>query len=214
MPVPHHGFPNLRIFDHPLIQQKLTVARDARTSHQGFRRLLNEIAGLMTYEVSRNLPTRPAPIVTPLEAMTGVAIAAPVTLVPILRAGIGMTDGVLALMPEARVGHIGIYRNEQTRQPITYYTKLPPDIAAGPVLLVDPMLATGGTASCAATMLRSLGCADVRLICLTAPEGVRQMLAEHPDITIFAAALDRQLDAQGFILPGLGDAGDRIFGTL
>jgi uracil phosphoribosyltransferase len=215
MPNPHDGFSNLRVFEHPLIQQKLTMARDARTNHQNFRRLLNEIAGLMTYEVSRTLPTRAVPITTPMEPMTGVTVAVPVTLVPILRAGIGMTDGVLALMPEARVGHIGIFRDEATRQPITYYVKLPPDIAQGVVYLVDPMLATGGTASCAATMLRSLGCADIRMICLVAaPEGVARMLQEHPQVTIFTAALDRELNALGYILPGLGDAGDRIFGTL
>jgi uracil phosphoribosyltransferase len=214
MPTAHEQFNNLFVFDHPLIQHKLSIARQRHTSSQDFRRLLNEIAGLMTFELSRDLPTRRIEIETPLEKMEGVRIAAPVTLVPILRAGIGMTDGILSVMPEARVGHIGIYRDEKSLRPIAYYAKFPKDVAQGPVLLVDPMLATGGSAVHAAGELKRRGVTDIRLICLVAaPEGVARMLDAHPDVRVFTAGLDRQLDDRGFILPGLGDAGDRIFGT-
>ena len=214
MPTAHEQFPNLFVFEHPLIQHKLSLARSRQTTSQEFRRLLNQIAGLMTFELSRDLTTTCIDIETPLEQTRGVRIATPVTLVPILRAGIGMCDGILAIMPEARVGHIGIYRNERTLQPVAYYAKFPPDMAQGPVLLVDPMLATGGSAVHAAGELKKRGCADIRLICLvTAPEGVQRMLAAHPDVRIFTASLDRQLNERGYILPGLGDAGDRIFGT-
>lgn len=214
MPSAHEQFDNLFIFDHPLIQHKLSIARSKTTSSQEFRRLLNEIAGLMTFELSRDLPTRRIEVETPMETTQGVRISAPVTLVPILRAGIGMTDGILSVMPEARVGHIGIYRNETSLNPVAYYAKYPADIIAGPVLLVDPMLATGGSALHAANELKALGCKDVRLICLVAaPAGVKRMLEGHPDVRIFAACLDRELNERGYILPGLGDAGDRIFGT-
>lgn len=214
MPITPAAHPNLRIIDHPLIQGKLTRARDVRTSHSDFRRLLNEIAGLMTYEISRDFVTRPVTIRTPLEDAPGVALARPVTLVPVLRAGIGMTDGILALLPEARVGHIGVYRDEKTLDPVAYYTKLPADIAEGPVLLVDPMLATGGSASYAVGELKKRGCGDIRLVCLVAaPEGVERMHRDHPEVIVHTASLDRGLDDRGFILPGLGDAGDRIFGT-
>ena len=207
-------FPNLRVLGHPLIQQKLTVARDRRTPPDRFRQLLNQIAGLMTFEASRHFRTKVAEVETPLEPARGVAIDHPVTLVAILRAGVSMTNGILSLMPEARVGHIGIYRDETTLQPVPYYAKLPTDVAAGPVLLVDPMLATGGSASHAASHLKERGCRDIRMICLVcAPKGVRRMLADHPDVEICAAGLDRGLDERGYIRPGLGDAGDRIFGT-
>jgi uracil phosphoribosyltransferase len=214
MPTAHERFTNLFVFEHPLIQHKLSVARNRHTTSQEFRRLLNEIAGLMTFELSRDLTTCTIEIDTPLEKTQGVRIAAPITLVPILRAGIGMTDGILAIMPEARVGHIGIYRNERSLLPVAYYAKYPADIAKGPVLLVDPMLATGGSAVHAAGELKQRGCTDVRLICLVvAPEGVTRMLEAHPDVRVFTASLDRQLNERGYILPGLGDAGDRIFGT-
>ena len=214
MPRSHDAFLNLRVFDHPLIQRKLTVARDRDTSHADFRRLLNEIAALMTFQISRDFKTTEVAIETPLTAAAGVALAHPVTLVPILRAGIGMTDGILSIMPEARVGHIGVYRDEETLQPISYYAKFPPDIAHGPALLVDPMLATGGSASFAAAELKRRGCTDIRFLCLVAaPEGVQRMLDDHPDLTIYTASLDDRLDHRGYILPGLGDAGDRIFGT-
>jgi uracil phosphoribosyltransferase len=214
MPVPHADFENLRVFEHPLIQMKLTRARDKRTPSIEFRRLLNEIAGLMTYEVSRRFPTKAIEIETPLEKATGTILAQPVTLVPILRAGIGMTDGILNIMPEARVGHIGIYRDEASLKPVAYYAKFPKDIASGPVFLIDPMLATGGSACHAAAELRDRGCHDINLICLVcAPEGVMRMRDAHPEVTVYTAGLDRELNEKGYILPGLGDAGDRIFGT-
>ena len=214
MPTAHERFTNLFVFEHPLIQHKLSIARNRDTTSQDFRRLLNEIAGLMTFELSRDLTTCSIDIETPLEKTQGVRIATPVTLVPILRAGIGMTDGILAVMPEARIGHIGIYRDERSLQPVAYYAKYPVDMARGPVLLVDPMLATGGSAVHAAGELKKRGCTDIRLICLVAaPEGVERMLTHHPDVRVFTAGLDRQLNDRGYILPGLGDAGDRIFGT-
>ncbi len=214
MPQKHPDFPNLHVFVHPLIQQKLTQLRDNRTNTETFRRRLNEIAGLMTFQISREFPTAEIEVETPLEMTTSRVLSKPVTLVPILRAGIGMTDGILALVPEARVGHIGVYRDEVTLKPVAYYAKFPPDVAAGPVLLIDPMLATGGSASHAVNVLRERGCDDVRMICLVcAPEGVRKMLQEHPDVMVYTAALDRQLNDKGYIMPGLGDAGDRIFGT-
>lgn len=214
MPHLHRDFENLRIFEHPLIQQKLARARDRRTPPMEFRRLLNEIASLMTFEVSRSFATREVPIDTPMENTTGIVLSHPVTLVPILRAGIGMTEGILSLIPEARVAHVGIYRDEQSLLPVSYYAKYPKDIADGPVLVVDPMLATGGSASHAVAELKIRNCKDIKLICLVAaPEGVQRMLDTHPDVKVYAAALDRQLNERGYILPGLGDAGDRIFGT-
>jgi uracil phosphoribosyltransferase len=207
--------PNLRVFDHALIQHKLTLLRDARTNSEDFRALLNEIAGLMVFEVSRGFPTRPVSVQTPLESCEGRTLAQPVTLAPILRAGLGMTDGILRLFPEARVGHIGIQRDEQSRAPINYYTRFPKDVADGPVLVVDPMLATGGSAVHALDHLKRLGCRDLQMVCLVAaPEGVRRLLERHPEVPVFAAALDRQLDENAYIRPGLGDAGDRIFGTV
>ncbi len=214
MPNAHSKHPNLRVVDHPLIAVKLGRLRDERTSSDDFRRLLDQVAGLMVYSVSAAFETEPIEIKTPLEKTKGKILSKPVTLVPILRAGIGMTDGILALMPEARVGHLGVYRDEQSHQPVAYYEKLPVDVAAGPVLVVDPMLATGGSASYVVDRLRNAGCEQVSMVCLVAaPEGVELMAKQHPDVTIFTAALDRQLSAQAYILPGLGDAGDRIFGT-
>ncbi len=214
MPREHERYPNLRVFEHPLIQQKLVLSRDVRTRPAEFRRLLNQIAGLMTFQVSRDFATTEVQVQTPLESATGIMLRDPVTLVPILRAGIGMTDGILSMMPEARVGHIGIYRDESSLEPVAYYAKFPPDMAKGPVLLVDPMLATGGSAVHAVNTLRERGCGDIRLICLVcAPQGVERMLQHHPDVLIYTASLDRGLDRRGYILPGLGDAGDRIFGT-
>lgn len=214
MPSSHSDFENLRIFEHPLIQQKLTRARDRRTPPMEFRRLLNEVAGLMTFEISRTFPTREIEIDTPLERTAGTVLSHPITLVPILRAGIGMTEGILALIPEARVAHVGIYRDEQSLLPVAYYSKYPADIADGPVLLIDPMLATGGSACHAVAELKTRECRDIKLVCLVcAPEGVQRMLDAHPDVTVYAAAIDRELNERGYILPGLGDAGDRIFGT-
>src|SRR5687767_2743415 len=206
--------PNVTVIEHPVIKTKLTELRDFATEPRKFRALLNEIASLMVYEVTRDWPTRPLPIRTPLEPMTGHALARPVTLVPILRAGLGMADGVLRLLPDARLGHLGVRRDEQTLQPIAYYQKLPPDIADTEVLLIDPMLATGGSGAAAVTHLKQAGVTSMRFVCLVAaPEGIRALHAAHPHVPIFTAAIDRQLNDKGYILPGLGDAGDRLFGT-
>ncbi|MCH2132237.1 MAG: uracil phosphoribosyltransferase [Phycisphaerales bacterium] len=206
--------PNLTILDHPLIRDKMARLRDEETSPEDFRRLIAQVAGLMTFQASRDLPVVETTVRTPLEETEEVRLSAPVTLVPILRAGLGMVEGIIALMPEANVGHVGLYRDESTLKPVTYYCKLPPFVADGPVFLVDPMLATGGSAIAATEVLRQHGCEDIRLICLVAaPEGVLAMGEACPDVRIFVAALDRQLNESGYILPGLGDAGDRIFGT-
>jgi uracil phosphoribosyltransferase len=203
------------VFEHALIQHKLTLLRDTRTNSEDFRALLNEIAGLMVFEVSRNFPTRTLTVQTPLESCEGRALSRPVTLAPILRAGLGMTDGILRLFPEARVGHIGIQRDEKSHAPVNYYTRFPKDVADGPVLVVDPMLATGGRAVHAIDHLKRLGCRDLQMVCLVAaPEGVQRLLDRHPEVPVFTAALDRQLDENAYIRPGLGDAGDRIFGTV
>src|SRR6059058_663354 len=205
---------NVFVIDHPVIQTKLTELRDVNADHREFRTLLDEIAGLMVYEVTRDWPTKPQPVRTPLEETTGKVLARQVTLVPILRAGLGMADGVLKLLPEARLGHLGVRRNEETLEPIAYYQKLPPDIASTEVLLIDPMLATGGSGSAAISFLKKAGVASMKFVCLVAaPEGIAAVHREHPEVPIFCAAVDRQLNDRGYILPGLGDAGDRIFGT-
>ena len=216
MPNRSKEHPNLWVFEHPVIQDKLTQIRNCETQHAVFRSLLNEIAGLMFFQLSRSYPTKAVSVTTPIEETSGHRLSSPITLVPILRAGVGMTEGIQAMIPEARVGHIGVYRNEETKKPVPYYSKLPSDIADGPVLLIDTMLATGGSASYAATILRDEHkCQDVQMVCLVvAPEGVAKMREDHPDLTIYTAALDRCLNEDGYILPGLGDAGDRIFGTL
>lgn len=211
----HPEFPNLHLFDHPLIQHKMTALRDRETGVRAFRAVMGQLAGLMVYEVTRTFPAEQVEVETPIERTTGLSIKAAITVVPILRAGLGMAQGVLELMPEARVGHLGLLRDERTLLPVHYLSKLPRNLAAGPVILVDPMLATGGSATAASGMLRAAGARDIRMICIVAaPEGVRHMLEEHPDVMIYAAALDRKLDEQGFIVPGLGDAGDRLFGTM
>jgi uracil phosphoribosyltransferase len=205
---------NVYVIDHPVIQTKLTELRERETEPRKFRALLNEIAGLMIYEVTRSWPTEPRVIQTPLEQMTGHVLARPVTLVPVLRAGLGMADGVLRLLPDARLGHLGVRRDEATLQPIAYYQKLPPDIADTEVLLIDPMLATGGSGAAAVSFLKNAGVTSMRFVCLVAaPEGIAAFHAQHPEIAIYTAAVDRQLNEKGYILPGLGDAGDRLFGT-
>jgi len=207
-------FANVVIFDHPLIQHKLSWLRDESTSHRPFRALLAQIAGLMVFEVTRSLPTVEVRIKTPLEMTSGRRLDATITVVPILRAGLCMAEGVLEAMPEARVGHLGMARDEQTLKPVVYLKRLPKDLAAGPVLMVDPMLATGGSSSEAVTILKAAGALDVRMICLVAaPEGIRRMRADHPELKIYAAAIDERLDERGYIHPGLGDAGDRMYGT-
>jgi uracil phosphoribosyltransferase len=209
------AFPNLTVLDHPLIQHKLTLLRERSTSTRDFKQLVSEISLLMAYEVTKDLPTEPLDIETPLEPMTGRAVSdKKLTLVPILRAGLGMVDGISQLLPTARVGHIGLYREEDSLQPVRYYAKLPGDEPNRDFFVLDPMLATGGSATAAVTTLKAAGGRRIRLLCLVAaPEGVRRMLDGHPDVPVFAAALDRGLNERGYILPGLGDAGDRLFGT-
>lgn len=205
---------NVFVFDHPVIQTKLTELRDKTCDHRKFRALLNEIGSLMVYEVTRDWPTTSRQIETPIEPMEGRVLARKVTLVPILRAGLGMSDGMLRMLPEARLGHLGVYRDEQTLQPKTYFKRLPPDIAQTEVLLIDPMLATGGSAAAAVTVLKEAGVHNMKFVCLVAaPEGVEAMHKAHPEIAIYCAAVDRGLNEKGYIVPGLGDAGDRIFGT-
>ena len=209
------AFPNLTILGHPLIRHKLSILRDKRTPVKDFRDLVGEIAMLMAYEVTKDLPLEPVEIDTPLERMRAERVAGKkLVLVPILRAGLGMVEGITQLMPSARVGHIGIYRDHDTLKPVEYYFKIPRDGVARDFFILDPMLATGGSAADAVATLKRAGAQRIRFLCLVAcPEGARYMQTEHPDVPIYAAALDRQLNDKGYILPGLGDAGDRLFGT-
>jgi uracil phosphoribosyltransferase len=202
------------LVEHPLIQAKLTRLRDERTDRLQFRQILEELTALMVYEITRDFPLRQVDVKTPLETTRGSELARPVVLVPILRAGIVMLDGVLALIPSARVGHIGIYRDPTTLRPVEYYAKLPGSLNDALVVVVDPMLATGGSAAHAVGIVKDRGARDVRFLCLVAsPEGLRVIQQAHPDVPVYAAALDRELDPHGYIRPGLGDAGDRLFGT-
>lgn len=205
---------NVIVIDHPVIQTKLTELRDFHADHRKFRALLDEIASLMVYEVTRDWPTKPRPVQTPMEPMIGRILARQVTLVPILRAGLGMAEGVLRMLPDARMGHLGVYRDEKTLEPISYYQKLPPDIALTEVLLIDPMLATGGSGTAAVSFLKNAGVSSMKFVCLVAsPAGIEMFHRHHPEVPIYCAAIDRELNDKGYILPGLGDAGDRIFGT-
>lgn len=208
-------FPNLTVLEHPLIQHKLAILRDKSTPVKDFKQLVNEIAMLMTYEVTRNLATETVEIETPLERTTARKVSGKkLTLVPILRAGLGMVEGITQLIPSARVGHIGLFRDHVTLLPISYYFKVPAAETDRDFFVLDPMLATGGSAVAAVSKLRESGATRVRFLCLVAaPEGVQAMLNAHPTVPVFAASLDRELNRQGYILPGLGDAGDRIFGT-
>ncbi len=210
-----HGLSNLVVLDHPLIQHKMTLLRDRHTSTRDFKELVGELAILMGYEVTRDLPTVPHVVETPLERMEGrQVVGKEVVLVPILRAGLGMVDGLMQLIPSARVGHIGLARDHDTLQPHDYYFKLPPIAESREFLVLDPMLATGGSAVAAITALRNAGARRIRFLCLVAaPEGVARLSEAHPDVRIYAAGLDRELNEKGYILPGLGDAGDRLFGT-
>ena len=207
--------PNLTVLEHPLIQHKLAILRDKSTPVKDFKQLVNEIAMLMTYEVTRSLPTEAVEIETPLERTTARKVAGKkLTLVPILRAGLGMVDGIQQLIPSARVGHVGLFRDHNTLQPVSYYYKVPAAEVDRDFFVLDPMLATGGSAVAAVAKLRESGATRVRFLCLVAaPAGVEAMLNAHPTVPVFAAALDRELNKHGYILPGLGDAGDRIFGT-
>ena len=206
---------NAVLLDHPLIQHKLTLLRRKETATAEFRRLVREISMLMAYELTRDLPLAPVAIETPLEATEAPLLAGKkLCLVSVLRAGNGMLDGMLDLVPSARVGHIGLYRDPATLMPVEYYRKLPDDIGGRLTILVDPMLATGHSAAAALVRLREAGAAQIRLACLVAaPEGLAVLAAAHPEVTVYTAAIDRQLDAHGYIRPGLGDAGDRLYGT-
>ena len=203
------------VFDHPLIQHKLSILRDQNTTVKEFRELVGEIAQLMCYEATRDLPLEEVQVQTPLETATCHRIAGKkLAVVPILRAGLGMVDGICSMIPNIKVGHVGLFRDPETLEPVKYYFKMPPDIAERDVLVVDPMLATGGSAIAAVQFIKETGARSIKLLnILAAPEGVAAMEEAHPDVDIFVAGLDRQLNDHGYILPGLGDAGDRIFGT-
>ncbi|MDO5844657.1 MAG: uracil phosphoribosyltransferase [Methanocorpusculum sp.] len=205
----------LHIVNHPLIQHKLTIMRNKDTGSKDFRELLNEISMLMGYEVTKNLATVDVSVMTPIcETKKPFLATDKIAVVPILRAGLGMTDGLLKLIPFAKVGHIGLYRDETTHEPVEYYCKLPTGIEDFVVIVVDPMLATGGSSSSALTFLKLRGVKDVRLMCLVAaPEGISYVQKYHPDVDIYVAAVDEKLNQDKYIVPGLGDAGDRIFGT-
>jgi len=205
---------NLIIISHPLIQRDLSTLRDKKTSNHLFRSTLRRIAAVMAFEVTRDLKLKNVIVQTPLEKTKGYKLAEDIVIVPVLRAGLGLIDGFLDCLPEAKVGHVGIYRNEKTLEPVDYYSKFPKSLSRSLVLLLDPMLATGGSGAAAITFLKRKGAKRIRFVSLlAAPEGVRKVTRAHPDVKVFSAVLDRKLNAHGYILPGLGDAGDRIFGT-
>ena len=206
---------HVHLIDHPLVQHKLTLMRRKDTSTNAFRTLLNELSSLMAYEVTRDLPLQDVPIETPLEPMTGRMIdGKKLVLVSILRAGNGILEGMLNVVPGARVGHVGLYRDPDTLEPVEYYFKMPQEMQERDIVIVDPMLATGNSAIAAVNRLKQLKPKSIKFVCLlTCPEGVAALQKAHPDVPIYTAAIDRQLNADGYILPGLGDAGDRIFGT-
>ena len=208
--------PNLTVIGHPLVQHKISKLRAADTSTKQFRELVDELSLLLAYEVTRDLALEDVHVETPLEVARGKRIRGEnLVFVPVLRAGLGMVEAGLKLVPNARVGHVGLYRNEDTLEPVEYYCKIPPDAGARSFIVLDPMLATGGSASAAITLLKSRGAGQVRFLCLVAaPQGVSRLLEDHPDVPVIAAALDRELNDRGYIVPGLGDAGDRLFGTL
>lgn len=203
------------IYDHPLIQHKIAMLRSKDTSTKDFRELVSEIAMLMCYEVTRDLPLKEVDVETPIGIAHEKMLAGKdICFVPVLRAGLGMVDGVLSLVPSARVGHIGLYRDPETLEPVEYYCKLPVDVADRAVVVLDPMLATGGSASAAISFIKQRGAKDIKLMNLiAAPEGIDRVVADHPDVDIFCAAVDKELNDHAYIVPGLGDAGDRLFGT-
>ena len=205
----------VHVFDHPLIQHKLSIMRDKNTGCKEFRELLDEISMLMVYEVTRDLPTQEVEIETPIQKMkTGMLAGKPIGIIPILRAGLGMVEGIMQLIPNAKVGHIGLYRDPETLEPVEYYCKLPEDAQHRELFVLDPMLATGGSAAAAIGFLKKRGCHNIRLVNLiAAPEGIKRVQDEHPDVDIYVAACDEKLNDHGYIIPGLGDAGDRLFGT-
>ena len=205
---------NLTIINHPLIRRDLTILRDEKTGNHLFRMTLRRIAAVLAFEVTRDLKIRKSTVRTPLEKTTGYRLAEDLIIVPVLRAGLGFVDGFLDFLPDAKVGHVGLYRNEETLEPVDYYSKFPRTLSRSLVLLLDPMLATGGSGAAAITFLKKKGARRIRFVSLlAAPEGVRRIASVHPDVRMFTTVLDRQLDKHGYILPGLGDAGDRIFGT-
>lgn len=208
-------YENVHILDHPLIRHKVAIIRDKNTSTKQFREVISEIATLMAYEAFKEVPTQQITVETPLETVEQTVVKEnSIAIVPILRAGLGMVDGILTLFPAAKVGHIGMYRNEETLEPQEYYCKLPQGIEDKVVMLVDPMLATGGSAIDAIALLKKRGCKHIKFLAIIgAPEGVEKVHAAHPDVEVYVSTLDRQLNENGYILPGLGDAGDRIFGT-
>ena len=206
----------LTVVDHPLIQHKLALLRRRETSKKNFRELVDEISMLLAYEITRDLPLEEVEIETPLEPTTVRMIAGKkLVLVPVLRAGLGMVEPILRLIPSARVGHVGLYRDHDTLQPVEYYFKIPAEVETRRFFVLDPMLATGGSASAAVAMLKARGAMQIALVSLVAaPEGAQRMADDHPDVPVYSAALDRQLNQKGYIVPGLGDAGDRLFGTV
>jgi uracil phosphoribosyltransferase len=205
----------VHVIDHPMVQHKLSIMRDKETGPKDFRQLLQEISLLMGYEITREIPLEEIQIETPICKMTAKRVLGrKMAIIPILRAGLGMVDGLLDLVPVAKVGHIGLYRNEKTHEPVVYYCKLPEDINDRFVIVTDPMLATGGSSCDALQMLKDRGCTNVKLMCLVAaPEGIAKVQKAHPDVDIYVAAIDERLNENAYIVPGLGDAGDRIFGT-
>lgn len=206
---------NVHVMDHPLILHKVSLMRDQETGSKDFRELLSEISMLMAYEVTRDLPLKEVEIQTPVcRTKTQVISGKKLGIIPILRAGLGMVDGVLRLVPAAKVGHVGLYRDPDTLQPVEYYCKLPADVQDRDLIVVDPMLATGGSASAAINFIKQRGCHSIKLMCLIgAPEGIERVQKDHPDVDIFIAAVDEKLNDHGYIVPGLGDAGDRLYGT-
>lgn len=204
----------LKVLEHPLISHKLAIMRDKNTSTKDFRQNLDEIAGLMAYEITRDFPTKEVEIETPVNTTIAKVVSKDIVLVPILRAGLGMVYGILNLVPTAKVAHVGLYRDEETLEPHEYFAKYPKNMTDSMVMIVDPMLATGGSANAAISMVKKQGSKNIRLVCLVgAPEGVKAVEEMHPDVDIYLAALDEKLNEKGYIVPGLGDAGDRIFGT-
>ncbi|MBS3786989.1 uracil phosphoribosyltransferase [Candidatus Bipolaricaulota bacterium] len=205
---------NLNVVRHPLIQNKLTYLRNKDTDNQDFRLILEELTTLMVYEITRNYPLAETEVETPLEKTTSKTLDTKVALVPILRAGVGMLEGVLNLLPKAKVGHIGLYRDHETLEPVEYYKKLPQPLSEFQIIVVDPMLATGGTAKAGVELVKEEGGENVQFLCLVAaPEGIENFSGEHPNVPVYTAAVDDRLDEKGYIHPGLGDAGDRLFGT-
>lgn len=205
----------LHVIDHPLVQHKLSLMRDKETGTKDFRELLQEVATLMAYEVTRDLPLKDTIVETPIgPCRTKVIDGRMLGIIPILRAGLGMVDGIMRLVPGAKVGHIGLYRDPVSLQPVEYYCKLPSDATERELIVLDPMLATGGSSAAAIRFLKERGCKNIKLVCLIgAPEGIERVQSEHPDVDIYIAAVDEKLNDHGYIVPGLGDAGDRLFGT-